>query len=72
MTAQEAQNQRAFSGKQQRQAKEEASRQRERVLAPANVQAQDDRLDKAAKHRADVERRNAERDKPRAAPLPPP
>jgi hypothetical protein len=71
MTAKEAENQREFAARQEHHAKELASQQSEREKEAGNVKDTNAKLDKAAQHRADVERRNAQRDKPRGAPLPP-
>ena len=72
-TAAEAETRRReFESKQQRQADEQAKAARERAQAPAAVERFEAKQRRAAEHRADRERQNAERTKPRGAPLPPP
>ncbi len=70
--SQEAEKQRQFDSKQRAHAEQLAKEASRRAAAPAEVQRQEEKLKKAEAHRADVERKNAERTKPRSAPLPPP
>jgi len=70
--AEAAKNQRDFENKQRAHAEEQAKAAQRRADAPAARRDYEDKLQKAEQHRADNEKRNAERDKPRSAPLPDP
>jgi hypothetical protein len=71
-TAAEAgERRRELEAKQRAQAEERAKAERERAAAPAAVERFESKQRRAAEHRADRERQNAERTKPRGAPLPP-
>jgi colicin import membrane protein len=72
MAAEAAEKQRQFERKQQAHADEQAKAANRRAEAPANREAHERKLEKAQKHRAERERRNAENTKPRSAPLPTP
>ena len=72
LAAEEADRQRQFAAKQKAHADEQAKLARQQAMAPVLAREHEEKLQKAAQHRADVERRNAQRDKPRSAPLPPP
>jgi len=67
-----AEKQRQFDAKQRAHAEEQAKAARRRAEAPAARQAYEDKLQQAEQHRADNEKRNAEKTKPRSAPLPDP
>jgi hypothetical protein len=70
--AEAAEKQRQFDAKQRAHAEEQAKAARRRAEAPAARQAYEDKLQQAEQHRADNEKRNAEKTKPRSAPLPDP
>ncbi|AMM23069.1 hypothetical protein AX767_00800 [Variovorax sp. PAMC 28711] len=70
--AQEGAMQRQYDGKQRAHAEQLAKEASRRAAAPAEVRRQEEKLKKAQAHRADVEKKNAERTKPRSAPLPAP
>ena len=61
-----------FENKQKEHAEHLAKTVKSRAEAPVEQQQFDDKAQKAQAHRADIERRNAERTKPRSASLPPP
>ncbi|HEY9223505.1 hypothetical protein [Variovorax sp. N23] len=65
-------NRRALEDKQRNHAEEQAKAARLRAEAPAERARFERKQEQAAKHRADRERQNAERTKPRSAPLPTP
>ncbi|MDM0034117.1 hypothetical protein QTI33_18435 [Variovorax sp. J22P271] len=67
-----AEKQRQFDDKQRAHAEEQAKAARRRAEAPAARQAYDDKMQKAEQHRADNQKRNADKTKPRSAPLPDP
>jgi colicin import membrane protein len=72
-TAAEAdERRRQFEAKQKAQADEQAKAAQRRAEAPAAVERFESKQQKAAEHRASRERQNAERTKPRGAPLPTP
>lgn len=70
--SQEAERQRQFDSRQRAHVEQQAKEARRGAEAPIEVKRLDEKIQKAAAHRAEVERRNAERTKPRSAPLPPP
>lgn len=65
-------NRRALEAKQRQHAEQQARAARLRADAPAERARFERKQEQAAKHRADRERQNAERTKPRSAPLPTP
>ena len=67
-----AEKQRQFDDKQRAHAEEQAKAARRRAEAPAARQAYEDKQQQADQHRADNQKRNADRTKPRSAPLPDP
>ncbi|MBT2334767.1 hypothetical protein J7E49_12735 [Variovorax paradoxus] len=72
-TAAEAdERRRQFEAKQKAQADEKAKAAQRRAEAPAAVERFESKQQQAAEHRASRERQNAERTKPRGAPLPAP
>lgn len=72
LAAQEADKVRQYKSKQRAHAEQQAKEAGRSAQAPVEVQRQEEKVRKAAAHRADVEKKNAERTKPRSAPLPPP
>jgi hypothetical protein len=72
MASEAAEKQRQFEQKQREYAERQAKAARRRGEAPAKRETEERRLERAEQHRLDLERRNAERTKPRAAPLPTP
>ncbi len=71
-TAAEApERQRQFDQKQSNQAAEQAKAAQRRAEAPEQAQRYEEKQRKAEEHRASRERQNANRTKPRGAPLPP-
>ncbi|MDP9900140.1 hypothetical protein [Variovorax ginsengisoli] len=70
--AESAQKRRDFESKQRTAAQDQAKAAERRAESPALARDYEQKLQKAAEHRADVERKNAERTKPRSAPLPAP
>lgn len=65
-------NRRALEDKQRAHAEQQAKAARLKADAPTERARFERKQEQAAKHRADRERQNAERTKPRSAPLPPP
>ncbi|WP_077002688.1 hypothetical protein [Variovorax sp. KK3] len=72
LASEAADKQRQFDDKQRAYAEKQAKAAARRGEAPAKVEAEDRRLQRAEQHRKDLERRNANNTKPRAAPLPTP
>ncbi|GAA4355895.1 hypothetical protein GCM10023165_48490 [Variovorax defluvii] len=72
MAAEAEGKQRQFERKQREYAEKQAKAAQRRGEAAAKSEASDRRLERAEKHRLDLERRNAQNTKPRAAPLPTP
>lgn len=70
--AQAGDKRRAFEGKQRVHAAQQGSEAERRARAPIERERHEDKLRRAAEHNAERDRNNAERTKPRAAPLPPP
>lgn len=66
------QKQRAFDNKQRRHAARQASEAAHDARAPKMVEDHDTKLRRAAEHQEQRARQNADRKKPRGAPLPPP
>jgi hypothetical protein len=69
--AEAAERQRQFESKQKANADEQAKAAQRRADAPAAVQRFENKQKQAAEHRASRDRQNADRSKPRGAPLPP-
>ncbi|VTU25560.1 hypothetical protein [Variovorax sp. PBL-E5] len=67
-----AERQREFDNKQREHAEHEADAANRRAQAPIERARYEDKLQRAADHKADVERHNAGNTKPRSAPLPTP
>ena len=70
--AAEAAKREQFENKQKDHAEHLAKTVKSRAQAPVEQQQFDDKAKKAQAHRAEIEKRNAERTKPRSASLPPP
>lgn len=68
----EAAKREQFENKQKEHAEHLAKTAKSRAQASMEQQQFDDKAQKAAAHRAEIQRRNAERTKPRSASLPPP
>lgn len=71
-SAQEENNRRQFEARQRAHVEQQATEARRRAEAPAQEKRFNDKMERAEAHRAEVEKRIADRTTPRAAPLPPP
>lgn len=71
LAAKEADKVRQYESRQRAHAEHMAKESQRRAEAPAQVGRQEEKVRKAEAHRAEVEKKNAERSKPRSAPLPP-
>lgn len=72
LAAEAARNRTDFQDRQRARQEDAASAARRRAEAPAERDRYERKLEQSRQRRADLERRNAERDKPPAAPLPVP
>jgi hypothetical protein len=72
LAAEAAERRRQFDERQRTHAAEQAKAAERRAAAPKQREQYERKLEQARDHAADLDRREAERTKPRAAPLPPP
>lgn len=70
--AESAQKRLQFENRQRTAAEDRAKAAERRAEGPALARTYEEKVQKAERHRAEIERKNAQRAKPRSAPLPPP